>query len=241
MSELTLEYFFEGDDSLPFHIADFDAPPTALTADRIARLADWIGDVVAVNGDVEPGVSIKGPVYIAKGAHIESGVDITGPVYVGEDCSIHHGSQLRPGTILGRECVVGHTAEIKNSVCMVGAKLQSGSFVGDSVVGRGGRIGSGAILTNRRFAQDLITLGGGEDRFVTEIQFFGAVIGDYARIGANATTAPGTLVGPYSWILPNVSAYGFIPRETRVMSKQELSFISNPAKKLRSGRGEYHN
>ena len=25
MSELTLEYFFEGDDSLPFHIADFDA------------------------------------------------------------------------------------------------------------------------------------------------------------------------------------------------------------------------
>ena len=233
MTELTLKYFFEGDDTLPFNLADFAEPPTVLTNDRVARLHEWIGDVQAINGDIETDITRDGPIYIARGAHIQAGVNISGPVYVGEGCSIGHGSQLRPGTILGQGCVVGHSAEIKNSVCMAGAKLQSGSFVGDSIVGRGGRVGSGAILTNRRFAQDAITLGGGTHRFSTEVEFFGALIGDYARIGANATTSPGTLVGPYAWILPGVNAYGFIPRETRVMVRQELSFAPNTAKKLR--------
>ena len=143
MTELTLKYFFEGDDTLPFNLADFAEPPTVLTNDRVARLHEWIGDVQAINGDIETGVTRDGPIYIANGAHIQAGVHISGPVYVGEGCSIGHGSQLRPGTILGQGCVVGHSAEIKNSVCMTGAKLQSGSFVGDSIVGRGGRVGSG--------------------------------------------------------------------------------------------------
>ena len=139
MTELTLEYFFEGDDSLPFHLAHFDEPPTAFTSNRIARLHEWIGDEAVINGDIEPGVTVEGPVYIAKGAYVESGVKISGPVFIAENCSIRHCSQLRPGTILGRECIVGHAAEIKNSVCMAGAKLQSGSFIGDSIVGRGGQ------------------------------------------------------------------------------------------------------
>lgn len=239
MEELTVGYFFEGDDSLPFPLADFADSPSALSLNRIDRLSEWLGDETYVGGDVANGVTIKGPVHIAAGVEIQSGVDIVGPVYIGEGSSVHHGAQLRPGTILARDCVVGHTAEIKNSVCMTGSKLQSGSFVGDSIVGRGGRIGSGAILTNRRFAQDLVSLGGGLQKFETQTQFFGAVVGDFARVGANATTAPGTMIGPYSWILPLVSAYGFIPRETRVMVKQELSFASNPARELRSGRGEY--
>jgi len=240
MEPFTLRYFFEGgDETLPFPVADFDASPSALAEDRLGTLNEWLGDTSEFQGSIGQGATIRGPVYTGKDAEIQSGVDIVGPVFVGEGCVIHHGAQLRPGTILGRGCVVGHTAEIKNSVCMSGAKLQSGSFVGDSVVGKGGRIGSGAILTNRRFAQDAVTLGGGRYKFHTDAEFFGAIIGDYARVGANATTAPGTLIGPYSWILPLVSAYGFIPRESQVRAKQELLITPNPARQLRSGRGEY--
>jgi NDP-sugar pyrophosphorylase family protein len=239
MEDLTLGYFFEGDDSLPFSLGESDDSPTALTRDRIGRLAEWVGSQSTLNGDIAEGVTISGVVYMGAGVEIQSGVDITGPVYIGDGCSIRHGAQLRPGTILGRECIVGHTAEIKNSVCMAGSKLQSGSFVGDSVVGRGGRIGSGVIMANRRFAQDAIVLGGGSNRLPTDVEFFGAVVGDYARIGANATTSPGTLIGPYSWILPSVAAHGFVPRETQVMNKQQLVFRPNPAKELRTGRGEY--
>ena len=239
MESLTLRYFFEGDETLPFPLAEADASPLVLAGDRLQRLNEWLGDDSELLGSMDQGVTIQGPVYVGKGSHIQSGVDIVGPVFIGADCSIHHGAQLRAGTILGDGCVVGHTAEIKNSVCMSGAKLQSGSFVGDSVVGKGGRIGSGAILTNRRFAQDAVTLGGGQFKFPTDVEFFGAVVGDYARLGANATTAPGTLIGPYSWILPLVSAYGFIPRESQVRMKQELLIGPNPPRQLRSGRGEY--
>jgi bifunctional UDP-N-acetylglucosamine pyrophosphorylase/glucosamine-1-phosphate N-acetyltransferase len=239
MDDVTVGYFFEGDDSLPFPVAAATDSPAAFALDRLERLNEFLGDRVVIDGKVAGGASITGPIYIGAGAEIQSGVDIVGPVYIGDGCSIRHGAQIRPGTILGKDCVVGHTAEIKNAVCMTGAKLQSGSFVGDAIVGRGGRIGSGVIMANRRFAQDTITLGGGEHKFPTETQFFGAVIGDNSRVGANATTAPGTLIGPYSWILPLTSAYGFIPRETRVMVRQDLSFAPNPMRALRSGRGEY--
>ena len=79
MTELTLKYFFEGDDTLPFNLADFAEPPTVLTNDRVARLHEWIGDVQAINGDIETGVTRDGPIYIANGAHIQAGVHISGP------------------------------------------------------------------------------------------------------------------------------------------------------------------
>ena len=232
--KITVSYFFEGDDSLPFELAEFDAPPQDLVANRITRLSEWIGDNLVCNGTIEAGATVTGPVYIGQDVTVSSTADIRGPVYIADRCFIGHGAQLRPGTILGRGCIVGHAAEIKNSVCMQGAKLQSGSFVGDSIVGVGGRIGSGVITANRRFAQDAITLGGSEQKFQTDADFFGAIIGDFARIGANATTAPGTMIGPYSWILPLVSAYGFIPRETRVGLRQELEFSPNSMRVLKS-------
>lgn len=239
MSSLTLSYFFDGDPTLPFTLAPMDAPPAELAADRLERLFEWLDDRKTILGSLEKDVDITGPVHIAEGSIVQSGCQITGPVYIGANCSIRHGAQVRQGTILGDECVVGHSAEIKNSVCMSGAKMQSGVFVGDSVLGRGARLGSGVILTNRRFAQDLITIGGGDTRFATDTQFFGAIVGDYARLGANAVTAPGTLIGPYTWITSLASVYGFIPREKLVMVKQSFSITDKPGVPLRSGRGEY--
>lgn len=188
---------------------------------------------------METGASITGPVFIGSGSTIAPGVEIVGPVFIGEDCSIRHGAQIRAGSILGNGCIVGHSAEIKNSVCMSGSKMQSGVFVGDSVLGLGSRLGSGTILANRRFSQDMVVAGSGTHKVATEVEFFGAVIGDYARLGANVVTAPGTLVGPYTWVSSLVSLHGFVPRAKLVMLKQELEFRDKEESALRSGRGEY--
>ena len=69
MTELTLKYFFEGDDTLPFNLADFAEPPTVLTNDRVARLHEWIGDVQAINGDIETGVT-RDRAILLRNAHI---------------------------------------------------------------------------------------------------------------------------------------------------------------------------
>jgi UDP-N-acetylglucosamine diphosphorylase / glucose-1-phosphate thymidylyltransferase / UDP-N-acetylgalactosamine diphosphorylase / glucosamine-1-phosphate N-acetyltransferase / galactosamine-1-phosphate N-acetyltransferase len=233
-------YFFEGDPALPFPVAEFDEGIEALASDRAGRLAEWIGSgEVVIEGVVDSGVAIDGPAYIGSGTTIHSGCTISGPVFIGKNCSIRHGAQLRDGTILGDDCVVGHSAEIKNSICMSGSKMQSGVFIGDSVLGRSARVGSGAILANRRFDQRSISLGSGRSKTVTDREFFGAVLGDHVRLGANVVAAPGTLVGPYTWVSSLVSLHGFIPRAKLVLLKQELEIRDKDEVALRSGRDDY--
>ena len=196
---------------------------------------------------IAPGVSINaqdGPVYIGSKTNIHAGVTIDGPVYIGDNCSIRHGAQIRAGTILGNECVVGHSAEIKASICMSGAKMQNGVFVGNSILGVGARLGSGTILANRKFNQTIVELKFKEDekieRISTQMEFFGAILGDYARLGGNVVTNPGTLVGPYTWVMSLINLEDFTPRSKIVKLKQELIIIDNRKDiKLRTGEGEY--
>lgn len=239
ITPLHFGYYFKGDDSLPFSIASASDRIDILGVSRKDILREALSDKTVINGNISPGVDICGPVYIGHGATIHPGVEISGPVYIGDNCDVRHGAQIRGGTILGSECVVGHSAEIKNSVCMKGAKMQSGVFIGDSVLGLGARIGSGTILANRRFSQDVVVAGGGDSKISTNTEFFGAVVGDYARLGANVVSAPGTLVGPYTWVSSLVSLFGQIPRAKLVLLRQELEIRDKEEAPLRSGRGEY--
>jgi len=63
--------------------------------------------------------------------------------------------------------------------------------------------------------------------------FFGAIIGDNTRLGANSVSVPGTLIGPYTWILPTVQVRGFVPAEKRIMPKAEYSITDNPKIELK--------
>ena len=54
-----------------------------------------------IEGDVEDGVSIHGPVKIVKGARVRSGVYIEGPVSIGPGSDIGPNCYIRPSTIIG--------------------------------------------------------------------------------------------------------------------------------------------
>ena len=179
-------------------------------------------------------ITIIGNHYIGKGTKIYPGVTIEGPVYIGENVSIMPGAYIRPGTIIGEKCVVGFNSEVKNSILQNGAKIASLAFVGDSILGKSARIGSGVITANRRFDQQNIKLkqDNGE-KIDTGSDFFGLIIGDYSRIGANSVTSPGTLIGPYTWILPGLHIRGFIPAEKRVFPKEEYTMTDNEKVELK--------
>ena len=138
------------------------------------------------------------------------------------------GAYIRPGTIIGNNCVVGFNSEVKNSIIQNGAKIASLAFVGDSILGKSARIGSGVITANRRFDQKNIKLklDSGE-KIDTNTAFFGCILGDYSRIGANSSVVPGTFIGPYSWIYPSTPVRGFVPKQKRVYIKNELIFDEN--------------
>jgi len=62
--------------------------------------------------------------------------------------------------------------------------------------------------------------------------FFGAIIGDSTRLGANSTTLPGSFIGAYTWILPTVQVRGFIPSEKRIFPTSSIRIEENPKVEL---------
>ena len=136
-------------------------------------------------------VTFIGNYAIGEGTVIYPGAVIEGPVYIGKNVKIMPGAYVRPGTIVGDKCVIGFNSEVKNSIIQNGAKIASLAFVGDSILGKSARIGSGVITANRRFDQQNIKLKqeNGE-KLDAGVDFFGCILGDYSRIGASSVTSP---------------------------------------------------
>ena len=177
--------------------------------------------------------SIEGNYFIDEGTIIHSNVCIQGPVLIGKNVEIQSGALIRPGTIIGDNAVVGHGSEVKNAILQNKAKVASLAFVGDTILGKSARIGSGVILANRRFDQKNITVKINGEKIDVGTDFFGSIIGDSSRLGANAVALPGTFIGSYTWILPGVQARGFIEKEKRVFPKTEYIITENPKVELK--------
>lgn len=197
-------------------------------------------DRPAVHGKVDDFVSINGPVHIGKGTRIHPHVTIDGPVFIGDNVSVRSHAQIRKNVLLGSDCVVGHGADIKNSLCLNGSKIQDGTFVGDSVLGSGTRIGSGAILANRKFNQSEVKYVREDgSRAGSTLEFFGAILGDYVRIGANCVLSPGTVIGPHTWVGSGAVLQGTYGADLLIVPKFDLEIRKKDRVALRSGQGEY--
>ena len=177
--------------------------------------------------------SLKCPYYIEEGTKIHSNVTIEGPVIIGKNVEIQSGALIRPYTIIGDNCAVGHGSEVKHCIMQNKSKVASLSFAGDSILGKSARVGSGIILANRRFDQQIVTVKKDGQKYSLGTDFFGAVIGDSTRLGANSVTVPGTFIGPYTWILPTVQVRGFVPAEKRILPTAEYKIMDNPKVELK--------
>lgn len=235
---LNLEYYFENfDDNEIFKRISKDAK---YVFDIQENAKDFLKQEVTdknlkINkGELLGDVTFLGNYYIAEGTKIYGNVVIEGPCYIGKNVEIKPGVYIRPGTIIGDKCVVGFNSEIKNTIMQNGSKVASLAFVGDSVLGKSARIGSGVIIANRRFDQKNVRVKNDEgEKIDTGTDFFGSIIGDYSRIGANSVTFPGTFIGQYSWIFPLTQVKGFVPSLKRVHNGQNLIFDENEKNILR--------
>lgn len=177
---------------------------------------------------IQDNVKILGSVYIGEGTEIQSGCIIQGPVYIGNNCKIMFNSYIRPGTILGNDCVIGFSSEVKHTIMRDGSKISDLAFVGDSIIGKNSRIGSGVIVGNRCFNQsDIVIKDENKNRINLKREAMGIILGDNSRIGANCTTSPGTFIGQYTWIYPHTCIWGVIPSQKKVYDKRHIVLIEN--------------
>ncbi|MFQ6052612.1 MAG: bifunctional sugar-1-phosphate nucleotidylyltransferase/acetyltransferase [Candidatus Bathyarchaeia archaeon] len=168
----------------------------------------------SVEGEVEPGVRIRGPVRICRGARIRSGAYIEGPVIVGEGSDIGPNCYLRPSTSVGANVRVGNACEVKNSIVMDGTHIAHLSYVGDSVVGEECNLGAGTITANIRFDKRSIEVDIEGRRVDSGRRKLGALIGDGVQTGINVSIMPGVKIGPGSWIAPGLTVYEDVPAGT---------------------------
>lgn len=186
-----------------------------------------------ISGNVHRTAILEGDVKIGKNTIVGPYAVIEGPAMIGDGCVIRSNALIRPGTFIGNNVAIGHSAEVKNSIVFDDAKIASFVFAGDSIIGKGARLGSGTILGNRRFDQAAIEIKVAGKSYPSGTDKFGAIIGDYARLGAGVVTAPGTLVGKFSWIAGNCSLKGFIPKQKFVNVRQEIEIRDKERTELR--------
>lgn len=164
-------------------------------------------------GTVEENVILKGTVIIGKKTIVKSGAYIEGPVIIGEDCCIGPNCFIRASTTIGNDCHIGASVEIKNSIIMNGSDVPHLNYVGDSVIGEGCNFGAGTKIANLRLDEANIHVSGID----TKRRKLGAIIGDNAKTGINASINVGTVIGNNSFIGPGVVARGNILPNTKLL------------------------
>jgi len=234
MEEIKIEYYFKNLDNFEHREIFEDCTyPWEVLAKTKEYLKEKLAGAQINKAETAENCTFKGNYFIDEGTKIYPNVIIQGPVYIGKNCEIMPGAYVRPGTITGDNVVIGFNSEVKNSVLQNGCKVASLVFVGDSILGKSARIGSGVVTANRRFDQGNINVKVNGEVYETKSDYCGVIVGDNSRLGANVTTLPGTLIGPYTWILPGLQVRGFVPAEKRLLPKTEYIIQDNPRMELK--------
>lgn len=157
-----------------------------------------------IEGTIEEGVQIHGPVWVKKNAKIRSGVYVEGPVVIGENSDLGPNCFIRASTSLGKNVRIGNACEIKNSIIMDGSHAAHLSYIGDSIIGRNCNIGAGTITANLRFDKTPIEVTIKGERLSSGRKKLGLVTGDEVQTGINVSFHPGVIVGSGAWIAPGI-------------------------------------
>ena len=165
--------------------------------DFVRSLPQVISAMIPTLGDE---FAIKDDIAIHKTAIIEKGAIIKGPAIISADCFIGSHAYLRDGVYLGSHTKVGPGCEIKCSVVMNQSSIAHFNFIGDSIIGTSVNFEAGAVIANHYNEREykIIRVKYNDQIIDTHCVKFGALVGDHAKIGANAVLSPGTLLPTHS-------------------------------------------
>jgi len=175
-----------------------------------------------VNGNVENGAYLIGPVTVAETARVRSGAYVEGPAFIGEESDIGPNCYIRPFTSIGRKVRIGNACEIKSSIIMDGVHIGHLSYVGDSILCEKCNLGAGTITGNYRLDAGTIKMVVKGEVVDSGRRKLGAILGDNVKTGIGALLMPGVKVGQNSWIGPNVIVHRDVREKQIVLLKQNL-------------------
>jgi UDP-N-acetylglucosamine diphosphorylase/glucosamine-1-phosphate N-acetyltransferase len=134
-----------------------------------------------------------GPIFIADDAVIGPFSVIEGPLYLGPGSRVNPHAWIHGGNAIGPVCKVG--GEICGCVFSAYSNKQHDGFLGHSFVGSWVNIGAGAVNSNLKNTYGSIRVPVNGVDVDSKERFFGAIIGDHAKLGINATIPTGAVIG----------------------------------------------
>lgn len=152
-----------------------------------------------------------GPIIIEPGATVGDFVKIVGPAYIGENALVGDYSFVRQSAIEA-EAKVGANSEVVRSVVMTNSSLHW-SYVSDSVVGSGAKIGAGLITANKRLDRQTIQVQVKGQPVDSQRTALGVLIGTRANLGIGVRTMPGVQIGCNATIFPNLTLYHHVDHD----------------------------
>ncbi|WP_435347058.1 bifunctional sugar-1-phosphate nucleotidylyltransferase/acetyltransferase [Haloarchaeobius sp. HRN-SO-5] len=182
------------DDGEHVSVVEYDGPwldvgrPWELLGATETLLSDLDG---RLDGTVEDGATLHGPVVVEEGARVRDGAYLEGPVVVQSGADVGPNCFVRGATVVGPDVRVGNAVEVKNSILMDGAAVAHHSYVGDSVLGRNVNFGAGTKVANLRHDDATVRMTVKDERVDTGRRKLGVVCGDGAKTGINSSLNAG--------------------------------------------------
>jgi UDP-N-acetylglucosamine diphosphorylase / glucose-1-phosphate thymidylyltransferase / UDP-N-acetylgalactosamine diphosphorylase / glucosamine-1-phosphate N-acetyltransferase / galactosamine-1-phosphate N-acetyltransferase len=143
---------------------------------------------------------IENNIAIHHSAIIEQGIVMKGHVIISERCVIGANAYFRGPIFLGKSVKIGPSSEIKQSIILDNTAVAHFNYIGNSIVGKNINFEAGSICANHyneRTDKNIHVTFEGE-KIDTKSNKFGSLVGDNARIGANAVLSPGSILGKNS-------------------------------------------
>ena len=169
-----------------------------------------------IKGKIENGAYVKGTIVLGENSIIKAGSYLVGPIVIGKNCKIGPNCFIRPYTSIGDDCHIGACVEIKNSIIMSNTNVPHLNYVGDSIIGEYCNLGAGTKIANLRLDEREVCAVVKGKKVPTGRRKFGAVIGDFVKIGINVSINVGTIIGNNVRVAPSAVVDGYIESNSKV-------------------------
>jgi len=191
-------------------------------------LDKYLKSEIDQSAKIAKNVTIEGNVFIGKNTKIFENAVIKGPCYIGDNCVVGNNTLIREYSSLENSVLIGAFAEITRTVFQEDVHVHSGYF-GDSIFGKGCRIGAGTVTANVRIDRGEVKSVVKGEKIGTDTDSLGAIIGGNTKVGINCSFMPGKLVGsdcqigPGSVIFENVEDDTVLFTEFKNVKKKRIS------------------
>ena len=159
----------------------------------------------------------EGPIFIGDDVVIGPYSILEGPLYLGPGSIVHPHSRLHGGNAIGPVCKVA--GEMHGCVLHGYTNKQHNGFLGHAYVGSWVNFGAGCNNSDLKNTYGHIRVPINGTEVDSELTFFGAIIGDHAKVGINASIPTGAVIGMGASIAATTMLPKFVPSFAWVSDK----------------------